>query len=81
MARVIGLRGSQAPVANVEAGTPVLIDSGLLQGVRGTLLGSVSGGGLIVMVRLLRETTAVEFPACCLRIDDGVTDIPQPVTH
>jgi hypothetical protein len=81
MARRIRRPGSQAPITYVEAGTAVLIDTGLLQGVRGTILGSAGDDGLIVMVRLLRETTALELPACCLRIDDGLTDIPQPLTH
>jgi hypothetical protein len=81
MARVIGLPGSPAPDANVEVGTRVLIDTGPLQGVRGTILGSTSDDWMVVMVRLLRETTAFAVPTCCLRIDDGVTDIPQPVTH
>jgi hypothetical protein len=81
MTRIIRLPGSQAPVADVEVGTPVLINAGPLQGVRGTILGFGSGDGLIVMVRLLREITAIALPACCLRIDDGVTDGPQVVTH
>lgn len=81
MARRIRLRGSQAPMTYVGAGTAVLIDTGPLQGVRGTILGFAGEDGLIVMVRLLRETTALELPACCLRIDDGLMDVPQPVTH
>jgi hypothetical protein len=79
MARIIG--GADSQVADVEVGTRVLVDTGLLHGVRGTILGSASGGRLIVMVRLLREITAFELPASWLRLDDGAANVPQPVTH
>jgi hypothetical protein len=66
---------------NAEDGTRVLIHSGVLHGLRGTILGFVTDDRLLVMVRLRREITALEFPACWLRIDDGATTPPQPVTH
>jgi hypothetical protein len=79
MVRVIGLSGLE--VTDAEAGTPVFISDGPLHGLRGTILESVSDDRLIVMVQLRYEITALEFPACWVRIDDGVTNPPQPVTH
>jgi hypothetical protein len=63
------------------AGTPVVICAGPLQGVRGTILSLAADDWPIVMLRLVRGTTALELPPWWIHVDDGFTEIAQPRSH
>jgi hypothetical protein len=67
--------------SQLGSGTPVVIGAGPLQGMRGTVLSFAHDDWLVVLVRLGRGATPLELPPWWILVDDGVTDVAQPLLH
>jgi len=65
----------------LRSGTPVVIDAGLLQGVRGTVLGVDDKQSLIVVVPLWSGWTAVALDPQWVHVEDSETPVHAPLTH
>jgi transcription antitermination factor NusG len=65
-----------------ELGTPIVVDEGPLQGLRGTVLGVDENLRLIVAMTLLRGSIPVALDPADVHCDDGTaTGAPQLLTH
>lgn len=64
-----------------EPGSPVVIDDGPLQGMRGTVLGVDDNESVFVAVALLRGWVAVELDADWVRVEESMMPAPRALTH
>jgi len=65
------------PLAGFVLGTPVVIEDGLLQGLRGMVLGIDANERLIVAVTLLHRAIAVELDPDLVRIERAAAGRPR----
>jgi hypothetical protein len=64
-----------------EPGASVVIDEGILQGVRATVLGVAGRQRIVVAITLWHGLTAVELDCCSVRIDEPAAPLVHMSAH
>ena len=64
-----------------EPGASVVIDEGILQGVRATVLGVAGKHRIVVAVTLWHGLTAVELDPCSVRVDEPAAPLSPMSVH